>query len=138
MNKKIAEALNKMQQERKAMWELIQFNNSILDVLDEDGYPTEHALKIVEHWPYEMPHAFFEWLKPVWAFSTHEGFYNRDGLTYYISTAGWSGNEAIIEAMKKNSMFWDLNWYSSQRGGHYVFRLYNEQDCEPFKLVGDN
>ena len=42
---------------------------------------------------------------------------------YYISTAGWSGNETIIRAMQKNIMMWQLNWVQSRRGGHYIFEL---------------
>jgi hypothetical protein len=40
-----------------------------------------------------------------------------------ISTGGWSQHEAMIDALMENTMFWMLYWYSSTRGGHYVFKL---------------
>lgn len=38
-----------------------------------------------------------------------------------LSTGGWSGNEDLIEAMKRNWTFWPAHWVSTRRGGHYVF-----------------
>jgi len=38
-----------------------------------------------------------------------------------VSTGGWSGNEELIGAMRMNFILWSQWWWSSRRGGHYVF-----------------
>lgn len=102
------------------------------DMLDEDGYPTEAALLIVEKWHWTDAKGWFEFIRSIWAYSDwgwrevdepHEIFQDRISHRYKISTAGWSGNESIITAMKANQMMWSLNWVQSRRGGHYIFEL---------------
>ena len=40
-----------------------------------------------------------------------------------ISTGGWSGNEEILGAMRRNILLWRLTWEMARRGGHYRFRV---------------
>ena len=40
-----------------------------------------------------------------------------------LHTIGWSGNEAIIEAMMENGLLWFLTWEKSVRGGHHWFEI---------------
>lgn len=63
-----------------------------------------------------------DFIKPIWNYSDLE-FWKRKGNTYWISTGGWSGNEDIIGTLRENQMFWMMCWYSSRRGGHYVFKV---------------
>jgi hypothetical protein len=105
------------------------------DMIDEDGYPTEEALQIVESWHWSDAKGWFDFIGSIWYYKDwgwkekdepHEwNNHNRDLMVhrYYISTAGWSGNEAIIRAMQKTEMLWYLNWVQSRRGGHYIFEL---------------
>lgn len=107
------------------------------DFLDEDGYPTEQALEIVEKWHWDDAKGWFKFIEGLWAYhdfgwkekvEPHElqgfkGYENRMAYRYYISTAGWSGNESIIRAMQRNDWMWHLNWVQSRRGGHYIFEL---------------
>ena len=45
-----------------------------------------------------------------------------------ISTGGWSSHEAMINSLMENRMFWMLYWYSSTRGGHYVFKFWKPKE----------
>jgi len=90
-----------------------------------EDYPTDTELEAIEKW---MPkvwngqefHDFMEYIRDHWKYAD-DGYWEQDGLTYTIHTAGWSGNEDIIQAMKKNYIFWALYWESASRGGHYTF-----------------
>ena len=115
----------------------IQFLLDNADFLDEDGYPTEHALEVIEKWHWDDAKGWFKFIGGIWYFHSwgwkeidepHEWnkldqYKDKIVHRYYISTAGWSGNESIIRAMQNNSMMWHLNWVESRRGGHYIFEL---------------
>ena len=110
------------------------------DMIDEDGYPTEEALQIVESWHWSDPKGWFDFIRNIWHLQSgytwcedeedHEYRENKTVYRYKISTAGWSGNESIIRAMQKNDMMWTLNWVQSRRGGHYIFELNEFKDDE--------
>lgn len=105
----------------------------INDALDEDGYPTDEALDLIENWSMMDSKGLFEFIKSIWwapdygwceKDEPHEWKENTVVHRYYISTGGWSGNESIIRAMENNKhFFWTLNWVQSRRGGHYIFEL---------------
>jgi hypothetical protein len=115
----------------------VQFLLDDADFLDEDGYPTEHALEVIEKWHWDDAKGWFKFIEGIWYFHSwgwkeldepHEWnkldqYKDKIVHRYYISTAGWSGNESIIRAMQNNSMMWHLNWVESRRGGHYIFEL---------------
>lgn len=100
--------------------------------LDEDGYPTDELLDLIEHWNYKALPELFQFIKPLWAYA-NDGFWEecevideitgKKGYYYYLSTAGWSGNEDIIRAMQANHLVWCLTWVQSRRGGNYIFEL---------------
>lgn len=97
-------------------------------MLDEDGYPTEEALALIEKWSYEDPKGWFNFIKSIWwmrDWGWRESALSEDDtvLCYNVSTGGWSGNESIISAMQQNRIMWSTTWVSSRRGGHYVFEL---------------
>lgn len=102
-----------------------------LDHLDEDGYPTEDALDLITIWHWDDARGWFDFIKSIWAYrdwgwkeqEVIDEITNKKEWCYYISTAGWSGNESIIRAMEKNTWMWGLNWVQSRRGGHYIFQL---------------
>jgi len=102
------------------------------EMLDSDGYPTEAALLAVEKWDGADIYEWFALIQSIWKYSDNgywdgrievDDILNRKVHRFYLSTAGWSGNESIIDAMKNNHIMWMLSWYSSKRGGHYVFQL---------------
>lgn len=113
---------------KSAIFNLIQHN----ELLDEDGYPTDAALDIIQLWHWSDAKGWFRFIESIWhlkSWGWSEGtqpdeLYPEEWVYLYnISTAGWSGNEAIIGAMQKNRMLWHLNWVQSRRGGHYIFEL---------------
>lgn len=100
------------------------------DFLDDDGYPTNDALTIIELWPYTDEKGWFIFIESIWAMkhfgwaegeAPHDWDKNKTVYLYEISTAGWSGNEAIIRAMENNDFLWHQVWVQSRRGGHYIF-----------------
>jgi hypothetical protein len=101
------------------------------EMLDDDGYPTDEALEIIEIWHYNDAKGWFDFIHSIWHLASwgwKEGeaideITNEKVWCYYVSTAGWSGNESIIHAMQKNDCMWHLNWVQSRRGGHYIFEL---------------
>jgi hypothetical protein len=122
----------KYEDEIKANKERLDFLLNQADFLDDDGYPTEDALEIIEKWHWDDAKGWFDFIKGIWHLRSwgwnevtekHEWYEDETVQKYYISTAGWSGNESIIRSMQKNDMMWFLNWYQSNRGGHYVFEL---------------
>lgn len=104
---------------------------TVKEPLDEDGYPSVQALELVEKWHFYEPRPWMEFIGSMWHLRGW-GWEVRDEIDerfnepvhrYYISTAGWSGNEAIIHSMQKNHMLWSFTWVESRRGGHYVFEI---------------
>lgn len=107
--------------------------------LDEDGYPTKSALEMILIWDYMDIEGWFKFIEEMWYmkwFGWHSSVgiedkeLNRDNSStikhYFLSTAGWSGNESIIKAMEKNVMLWSDSWLESRRGGHYIFEIKND------------
>ena len=108
------------------------------DFLDDDGYPTEDACEIIENWDFNDSKGWFEFIHSLWhlrSWGWNEGeaideITNKKVWCYYVSTAGWSGNETLIHSMQKNFDLWGLNWMQSRRGGHYIFQLHTFEDDE--------
>lgn len=99
-------------------------------LLDEDGYPTEYALDLVEKWHWIDVKGWFTLIHQLWYLKSwgwqegnepHDWMEDKTVYRYNISTAGWSGNEAVIDAMQKNGMLWNVTWVQSRRGGHFIF-----------------
>ena len=98
---------------------------------DADGYPTAEELEKVKAWDaMAAPWGLVQYLKAIW-WAPDWGFYiyrSKDWLhkkpvwKLTLHTGGWSGNEDIISTLK-GTMFWQLYWQGSRRGGHYWFQL---------------
>ena len=88
--------------------------------MNGDQYPTDEELRTIIDWDWQrgwkplLAYVRTLWWLPDWGWT-------EKGNRYWLSTGGWSGNESIIDAMKRNYMFWSLCWQSSRRGGHYRF-----------------
>jgi hypothetical protein len=102
----------------------------MLDSDDSDDYPTAEELARVREWPWQDSPRLFEfikgiWYMPDWGWREEEtkDITGQPARGFKISTAGWSGNESLIEALEANHMAWALTWVSSRRGGHYEFEI---------------
>mgnify|MGYP003333860707 FL=1 len=114
----------------KREWEKVKADIDYNDMLDDDGYPTDAALEMIERWHYSDTFGWMEFIKSIWwaadwgwteGEEPHEWREGSKCYRYHISTGGWSGNESIIRAMQKNDFHWYLIWVQSRRGGHYIF-----------------
>lgn len=85
---------------------------------DNEGYPTEETLKAIREWPSNDHAGLLKFCLAAWEVKE---YFLPVGDSWRVSTGGWSGNEAIIEAMQANIAFWHQYWKQSTRGGHYVF-----------------
>jgi len=90
--------------------------------MDKDGYPEDHELKKIEEWNYRDFEGLMAYVEERWRYADC-GYWKKGRKYYRISTGGWSGNEEIIGALKENTMFWMCCWWSSRRGGHYMFTI---------------
>ena len=90
-------------------------------------YPTEEEVARVAKFKFNSPNSFTEFMtyvKAIGKYWPQESFvWTQRGRTFSISTGGWSGNEAILDAMERNMIFWMVCWQSHRRGGHYQFKL---------------
>lgn len=87
--------------------------------MSERDYPTEDELQRLRDWPLNDPRGWLEFARSLW-WMQDWGWPELEGE---VSTAGWSGNEEIIDAMQDAHMglLWHQVWESTRRGGHYMF-----------------
>jgi hypothetical protein len=96
------------------------------ELVDDDGYPTEYALGRIANWEICNVQDFvnlMKFIKSIWYYP--ECITNDENNAHTLITLGWSGNEDIIEAMENNVTLQFFYWYSSERGGKYVYAPMN-------------
>jgi len=86
-----------------------------------EEYPSDEDLTLIRNWKMKHVTGLMDFVESLWSYA--DWGWKQKGRHYSISTGGWSGNESLIEALKKNQIFWAVCWYSSTRGGHYEFEL---------------
>ena len=80
-------------------------------------------LKFVGHYPVWVqfpPALLYNYIASLWKYADRGCKYSD--TTIELHTYGWSGNEAIADALQDNTYFWTMFWEKSERGGHYYFR----------------
>lgn len=95
------------------------------NILDADNCLTPEVFEYLRTWTPEPNLDFaplMDFVGYIWCYPDcyYADPHNR---TYSVLTGGWSGNEAVIEALQQNALFWSLCWMSSHRGGKHVFVL---------------
>ena len=92
--------------------------------MDADGYPDEDELTRISEWHNDQ----FDWsglmafIRPLWRYA-EDGYWKQQGSLYRLATGGWSGNEAIIAALRANPLFWGAAFISEVTGGLYWFYI---------------
>ena len=89
---------------------------------DKDSYPTGQQLHAIENWDIleERAEDLLAYIKALWW--APDWGWRKTKRRLYLSTGGWSGNEALIRALKRTPLFWDLFWLRGRRGEHHVFK----------------
>jgi hypothetical protein len=82
-------------------------------------YPSENQLQKIEKWEGSL-RSLAEYVCSIWNWKDYA---TLRGRTLMLHTGGWSGNEDIVGALRKNLFFWGCCWRKSERGGHYKFVL---------------
>ena len=94
-------------------------------------YPDSSELRRLERWkPLGSARELVEYLEsisnydPVRVRVGRDSFSRKKIMKVEYHTMGWSGNEDIIESLRKSkSLFWFFYWQRSDRGGHYYFEI---------------
>jgi hypothetical protein len=87
-------------------------------VLADDGYPGDRELERIRCWPMEDWPGLMAYVRARWRYAD-DGYWERRGDAWLLHTAGWSGNESLVQALSENMLFWSACWVWSCRGGHY-------------------
>lgn len=89
-------------------------------------YPTGKQLCQIEKWDcINDVRGLIDMVCYIWAYGTCGGYVKKGKNVIWLElhTFGWSGNEDIIDALRKNIMFYPMGWQKSERGGHYYFKF---------------
>ena len=113
--------------------------------LDDDGYPTEAALRRLEDWPYKDVNGALDFVHDLWHYdgwcrrelTAHEGYVvHADPTDKFLrcATGGWSGNESLIAAFEGrhidhtdkdrqiNALMRRRAWRMSASGGLHIYQ----------------
>ena len=89
---------------------------------------SDEALEKIDNWASGKDGDVSDWLR--FCASQWNNFYgltqkyaeNGELIVEFI-TGGWSENEAILSAMRRNGFLCMASWHSSYRGGRYKFSV---------------
>jgi hypothetical protein len=86
----------------------------------ESEYPTDEQLSKIELWPTTNMVGLAQYVVEVWQNDFGQATLNPAKTYMRLITGGGSGNEYIIEALS-STLFWQVFWAASYRGGVYAF-----------------
>lgn len=104
---------------------------------DRDGYPTDETLDRIERWPVQSVddvRTCLDFVTDSW--DNHYGGVSRTLSSTELSmvhaqkgekfirfaTGGWSGNEALIAALQRNTQVHTFSCVATVRGGLHIYR----------------
>jgi len=117
------------------------------NLMDDEGYPTSEALDYIKNWaiiwgrdenPTKVGQFFsegkyeelIEYIRSIWVYDSMD---YEDGLLE-LHTVGWSGNESVIEELRKTKL-WLTKFRCHRTGGHYFFQIEDKgYDWDVIKL----
>lgn len=85
---------------------------------DSSGYPTDETLRAIREWGTDLE-AGIRFIQKAWYYP--DRFVEVRPGVWYVSTGGWSGNEELIGAWKRNFILWTQWYVLARRGGHFIF-----------------
>ena len=94
--------------------------------LDDEQYPSDEFIDAIAHCKPEDYNFMLEKIEQHWRFANYfTKKKDEEGvIRIEMITGGWSGNESIIKALRKNSAWWACFWELSTRGGRHCFEIY--------------
>jgi hypothetical protein len=108
--------------------------------MDEDGYPEPDVIETIEKWDIQKQSVtgLIDLIEANW-WGGDVGGLKRKKTTLELHCFGWSGNEEIIDALRRTKFpsFYGLFWWKEITGGHYYFRNIKEFS-EVFKKEKDD
>lgn len=99
-----------------------------------DGeYPSDETLVAIENWPASQINACLELVRAAWHWDDlateellpheREIVHAKAGERFLrLATGGWSGNEDLVAALKRN-LWARQQWLLSSRGGLHIFEF---------------
>ena len=109
-----------------------------IPTFDRDGYPSDETLDRIERWPVTQQldgvRTCLDFVVKAWdtrygsvhrtLMVTEQAFLAPDANETFIrfATGGWSGNESLIHALRRNGIVHGLTWVMSRRGGLHIYR----------------
>jgi hypothetical protein len=88
-------------------------------------YPSESTLKVIREWDlltYGVD-GLLELVRNTWKYESYFRLKGKRVRKLELHTGGWSGNEDILVALEKNTLFFTLYWDKEVRGGHFYFTI---------------
>ncbi len=91
-----------------------------------DEYPTTEQLNKIIEWEcftFESSLSLAEYIFDLWHFENWATLEGKRVKTLRLATGGWSGNEDILSALRKNFIFHSKYWESSHKGGLVIYKI---------------
>lgn len=88
--------------------------------MDAEGYPEDEELESIKGLGFDFKEGCETMLSFFEATGYGSGALLADG-SFELHTGGWSGCEDMISSAME-SMWWPRYWYSTTRGGHFLFK----------------